>query len=85
MRVLLLCFLCSSLLCTHTSFDNIDDIVAQLLTFVDEVHIHRTDRVGVLMLVPIASDLRLQLIADVVDVLRLQLVAEVVDFVFDVE
>ena len=58
---------------THTSLDYIHHVVAELLALLDDIHIHRTDGVGVEMVVYI------------VDVLALQLVAIVVDLVLDVE
>ena len=48
-------------------------VVAELLAFLDDIHIHGTDGVGIEMVVYI------------VDVLALQLIAIVVDFVLDVE
>ena len=58
---------------THTSLHYVHHVVAEFLAFLDDVHIHRTDGVGVEMVVYI------------VDVLALQLVAIVVDFVLYVE
>ena len=58
---------------THTSLYYVHHVVAELLAFLDDVHIHRADGVGVEMVVYI------------VDVLALQLIAIVVDFVLDVE
>ncbi len=58
---------------THTSLHYVHHVVAELLAFLDDVHIHRTDGVGIEMVVYI------------VDVLALQLIAIVVDFVLDVE
>lgn len=57
----------------HACFHDVDYIVAQLLAFLDDVHIHRADGVCV------------EVVVDIVDVLALQLVAVVVDFVLDVE
>ena len=57
----------------HTSLYYVYHVVAELLAFLDDIHIHGTDGVGVEMVVYI------------VDVLALQLVAIVVDFVLDVE
>src|SRR5574344_1873684 len=65
--------LCFPLFGTHTGFYNIYYIIAQFFTFADNVHIHGTYRIGVLVTV------------DVVDILALQLIAVVIDFVFDVE
>ena len=65
--------LCLMLSYTHTSLHYVYHVVAELLAFLDDVHIHRTDGVGVEMVVYI------------VDVLALQLIAIVVDFVLDVE
>jgi hypothetical protein len=64
---------CAALACAHACFDDVDDIVAQLLTLVDDVHVDGSDGVVV------------EVVVDVVDVLRLELVAVVVDFVLDVE
>ena len=58
---------------THTSLHYVHHIVAEFLAFLDDIHIHGTDGVGIEMVVYI------------VDVLALQLVAIVVDFVLDVE
>ena len=58
---------------THAGLHYVHHVVAELLALLDDVHIHRTDGVGVEMVVYI------------VDVLALQLVAIVVDLVFDVE
>ena len=57
----------------HTSLYYVYHIVAEFLAFLDDVHIHGTDGVGIEMVVYI------------VDVLALQLVAIVVDLVLDVE
>ena len=57
----------------HTSLYYVYHVVAELLAFLDDIHVHGTDGVGVEMVVYI------------VDVLALQLVAIVVDFVLDVE
>ena len=57
----------------HASLNYVDDIVAQLLALVDEIHVDGAYGIGVLAVV------------DVGNVLRLQLVAIVVDFVLDVE
>ena len=58
---------------THTSLHYVHHVVAEFLAFLDDIHVHRTDGVGVEMVVYI------------VDVLALQLIAIVVDFVLDVE
>ena len=58
---------------THSCLHYVHHVVAELLALLDDVHIHRTDGVGVEMVVYI------------VDVLALQLVAIVVDLVLDVE
>ena len=58
---------------THTSLYYVYHVVAELLAFLDDIHVHGTDGVGVEMVVYI------------VDVLALQLVAIVVDLVLDVE
>ena len=57
----------------HTSLYYVYHVVAEFLAFLDDIHIHGTDGVGVEMVVYI------------VDVLALQLIAIVVDFVLDVE
>ena len=57
----------------HACFNDIDYIVAELLAFAHDVHVHSTDGICVLMVI------------DIVDVLRAQLVAIVVDFVLNVE
>ena len=57
----------------HTSLYYVYHVVAELLAFLDDIHVHGTDGVGVEMVVYI------------VDVLALQLIAIVVDFVLDVE
>ena len=58
---------------THTSLHYVHHVVAEFLAFLDDIHIHGTDGVGIEMVVYI------------VDVLALQLVAIVVDLVLDVE
>ena len=58
---------------THAGLYYVYYIVAELLAFLDDIHIHGTDGVGIEMVVYI------------VDVLALQLIAIVVDFVLDVE
>ena len=58
---------------THSCLHYVHHVVAELLALLDDIHIHRTDGVGVEMVVYI------------VDVLALQLIAIVVDFVLDVE
>ena len=58
---------------THAGLYYVYYVVAELLAFLDDIHIHGTDGVGIEMVVYI------------VDVLALQLVAIVVDFVLDVE
>ena len=58
---------------THAGLYYVYYIVAEFLAFLDDIHVHRTDGVGVEMVVYI------------VDVLTLQLVAIVVDLVLDVE
>ena len=58
---------------THASLHYVHHVVAEFLAFLDDVHIHRTDGVGVEMVIYI------------VDVLTLQLVAIVVDLILDVE
>ena len=65
--------LCLMLSYTHAGLHYVHHVVAELLAFLDDVHIHRTDGVGVEMVVYI------------VDVLALQLVAIVVDLILDVE
>ena len=58
---------------THSCLHYVHHVVAELLALLDDIHVHRTDGVGVEMVVYI------------VDVLALQLVAIVVDLVLDVE
>ncbi len=58
---------------THAGLHYVHHVVAELLAFLDDIHIHGTDGVGIEMVVYI------------VDVLALQLVAIVVDLVLDVE
>ena len=58
---------------THAGLYYVYYVVAELLAFLDDIHIHGTDGVGIEMVVYI------------VDVLALQLIAIVVDFVLDVE
>ena len=58
---------------THAGLYYVYYVVAELLAFLDDVHIHRTDGVGIEMVVYI------------VDVLALQLIAIVVDFVLNIE
>ena len=58
---------------THAGLYYVYHIVAEFLAFLDDIHIHGTDGVGIEMVVYI------------VDVLALQLVAIVVDLVLDVE
>ena len=57
----------------HTSLHYVHHVVAEFLAFLDDIHIHGTDGVGIEMVVYI------------VDVLALQLITIVVDFVLDVE
>ena len=58
---------------THAGLYYVYHIVAEFLAFLDDIHIHGTDGVGIEMVVYI------------VDVLALQLISIVVDFVLDVE
>ena len=58
---------------THAGLYYVYHIVAEFLAFLDDIHIHGTDGVGIEMIVYI------------VDVLALQLITIVVDFVLDVE
>ena len=58
---------------THAGLYYVYHVVAEFLAFLDDIHIHGTDGVGIKMVVYI------------VDVLALQLIAIVVDFVLDVE
>ena len=53
---------------THTSLNNIHDVVAQFLTFLYDIHIQRTSSVAILMLVDIIDILCAQLRTIVVDV-----------------
>ena len=65
--------LCLMLSYTHAGLYYVYHIVAEFLAFLDDIHIHGTDGVGIEMIVYI------------VDVLALQLITIVVDFVLDVE
>lgn len=47
--------LCSALLGSHAGFDDVDYVVAELLTFVDDVHIHGADGIGVFMVVDVVD------------------------------
>ena len=58
---------------THAGLYYVYHVVAEFLAFLDDIHIHGTDGVGIEMVVYI------------VDVLALQLITIVVDFVLDVE
>ena len=58
---------------THAGLHYVHHVVAEFLAFLDDIHVHGTDGVGVEMVVYI------------VDVLALQLVAIVVDLILDVE
>ena len=58
---------------SHAGLDHVYHIVAELFALVDQVHIDGTNGVSILVVV------------DVGDVLRLQLVAEVIDLVLNVE
>ena len=58
---------------THAGLHYVHHVVAEFLAFLDDIHIHGTDGVGIEMVVYI------------VDVLALQLVAVVVDLILDVE
>ena len=58
---------------THSGFDHVDYIVAELLALLDDIHIHG------------ATGVRIGVAVDIVDVFVLQLVAVVVDFVLDVK
>ena len=58
---------------THAGLYYVYYVVAELLAFLDDIHIHRTDGVGV------------EMVVHIVDVLALQLVAVVVDLILDVE
>ena len=64
---------CAVLAYAHAGFDYVDDVVAQLLALLDDIHIHGTTSVGVGVFV------------DIVDVLGLELSAIVVDFGLKVE
>ena len=57
----------------HTGLYYVYYIVAEFLAFLDDIHIHGTDGVGI------------EMVVHIVDVLALQLIAIVVDFVLDVE
>ena len=54
---------------THTGFDDVDDVVGEFLTLVDEVHIDGADGIGVFVVVHVGDVLRLQLVAIVVDLM----------------
>lgn len=58
---------------TGASLHDVDYIVAQLLTLVDEIHVHRSNRVGI------------DVVIDIVDILSLDEIAVVVDLILDVE
>jgi len=58
---------------THAGLHYVHHVVTEFLAFLDDIHVHGTDGVGVEMVVYI------------VDILTLQLVAIVVDLVLDVE
>ena len=58
---------------THAGLYYVYHVVAEFLAFLDDIHIHGTDGVGI------------EMVVHIVDVLALQLVAIVVDFVLDVE
>ena len=58
---------------THSCLHYVHHVVAELLALLDDIHIHRTDSVGV------------EMVVHIVDVLALQLVAVVVDLILDVE
>lgn len=58
---------------THAGLYYVYYIVAEFLAFLDDIHIHGTDGVGI------------EMVVHIVDVLALQLIAIVVDFVLDVE
>ena len=62
-----------SLFGIHSCLNYINNIVAKLLTFLDEIHVHRADSVGIGMSI------------DIINVLCSQLIAIVVDFILDVE
>ena len=55
-----------SLFCSHACFDNVDDVVAELLALADYIHVPRTYGVCVLMIVHIVDVLALKLVAIVV-------------------
>ena len=56
-----------------TCLHDVDDIVADALAFIDDVHVHRTYGVGIFMVI------------DINGVSTAELVAIVVNFVFNVE
>ena len=58
---------------THAGLYYVYYTVAEFLAFLDDIHIHGTDGVGI------------EMVVHIVDVLALQLIAIVVDFVLDVE
>lgn len=69
-KIEVLCFMLSY---THAGLYYVYYIVAEFLAFLDDIHIHGTDGVGI------------EMVVHIVDVLALQLIAIVVDFVLDVE
>ena len=58
---------------THAGLYYVYHVVAKFLAFLDDIHIHGTDGVGI------------EMVVHIVDVLALQLITIVVDFVLDVE
>ena len=62
----LITVLCLALLGSHACLHNVDYVVAELLTFTHDIHIHRTDGVGVFVVVHVVDVLALELRAVVV-------------------
>ena len=57
------------LFCIHSGFYNVNNVVAKFLTFLNQVHVHRSYSIGIGVRV------------HVIDVLGSQLIAEVIDFI----
>gem|GEM_PF-5640038 len=57
-RIIPLHFSHSSLPRSHACFYDIDNVVAELFTFADDIHIHRTHLVGVFVVVHVVDVLR---------------------------
>ena len=68
-----LSLLCITLFRTHAGLHYVDDIIAEFLALVDDIHIDSADAVGI------------DVVVHIVNILTLQLVTEVVDLILDVE